>query len=824
MYFCFRVVLGAIENVDQCDLYDQENHEVSPALVIEPELQPDEDELLVGRRLVDVDYLFKQLQDISEHGPLGCNLKCLRIASEFRKGLDSNLTFKCSMCALKFDVSLVQKEETGMNVNQQIVSGVMSCGSGHSHLQTITAAVALPGISPEFYSSVHDQVCDWWETAAAHCMSEAVKEEAEYAMSVGNVNKDGVPLIPVSVDGCWSKRSYGKGYSALSGAAAIIGLKFGKVLFFGIKNKYCVVCARAAKNTEPPEHTCFKNYSGPSTGMESTILVEGFKRSLPDHGVIYNQFVADGDSSTYKKILDSRPYGDLIVEKIECKNHLFRNFCNALVKLSQDTKFPPELRKFLKERYMRLRTGVNYAIKHWSSRNLPFKQKISNLSADVLNGPQHVFGNHENCKDYFCVPEKRKPEPIGLMAQLDSSGLMKAIENISKKLSYQSRSLIHDCTSNLVESYNAQVAKYIGGKRVNYSQRRSYAGRCAAAVVAFNTGTLHTTTHKVVFGTEPNRLIAKLEKFRKRKVEKAKQTPPTFKKREVVVSKDAHYGENCQQPDMSPDEYEDRKISFLNELRLSSDERQELERSTVLQRHSTEWMTRRRKLLTSSVFGEVCKKRESTSCASLVKKIIYGGNLSTVPAIRYGIDNEETAIRQLEKQENIQIESCGLFVDREYEFLGTTPDGKYADGLVEIKCPVSLAKFSLENAMKKHPFWKLDSTSKTYLVNEQHHWYYQIQGQLHITQKDVCMLGIWFGETVPMKVYLIQRDDKFWKTKMETKLVKFYYDCMLPELVDPRHSRSMSIRDPPYIIKAMEERKARVQSTSKNLEPNVTNK
>lgn len=73
-----------------------------------------------------------------------------------------------------------------------------------------------------------------------------------------------------------------------------------------------------------------------------------------------------------------------------------------------------------------------------------------------------------------------------------------------------------------------------------------------------------------------------------------------------------------------------------------------------------------------------------------------------------------------------------------------------------------------------------------------------------------------------MKVYFIQRDDEFWKTKMEAKLVKFYYDCILPELVDPRHSRCMQIRDPPYIIKSMEERKARVQSASKRLEPNAT--
>lgn len=220
-------------------------------------------------------------------------------------------------------------------------------------------------------------------------------------------------------------------------------------------------------------------------------------------------------------------------------------------------------------------------------------------------------------------------------------------------------------------------------------------------------------------------------------------------------------------------------------------------------------MGRRRKLLTSSSFGEVCKKRQSTSCASLVKKIIYGSNISSVPAIRYRIDNEETAIKQLEKQEKIIIQSCGLFVDQEHGFLGTTPDGKYADGLIEIKCPSSLANLALDDAMKKHPFWKRDSDSDSYVINKTHHWYFQIQGQLHITKEDVCMLGIWFGEAIPMKVYLIQRDDEFWKAKMEPKFVAFYHDCLLPELVDPRHSRCMPIRDPPNVIRAMEERKNR---------------
>lgn len=467
---------------------------------------------------------------------------------------------------------------------------------------------------------------------------------------------------------------------------------------------------------------------------------------------------------------------------------------------------------------MRLRTGVTCAIKYWGAQNIPHDQKIKNLSKDILNGPKHVFGDHENCKEYFCTIEKRRSEPIGLMAQLVASGLLQAIENLCKKLSYHSRSLIHNVTSNIVESYNALVAKYVGGKRINFSLRRSYAGRCAAAVVSFNTVTLLTKTHQVIFGTEPNTLISKLERrLHKNRIRKPKTS---FRQKKTIVSvlKDPHYGVNAQQPDMSPDVFEDAKTAFLNDLKLSSAEREELERSTVLQRNSAEWMCKRRKLLTSSFFGEVCAKRESTSCTGLVSRIVYGSNISHLPALRYGIVNEENAKRQLQLQENITIEDCGLFVDQEHEFLGTTPDGKYENGIIEIKCPKSVQQLLLADAMKKHSIWKWDSTSKSYIININHSWYYQIQGQLHITKEAICMLGIWFGADLPLKVHIIQRDDEFWKTKMESKLIRFYFDCVLPELVDPRISRSMPIRDPPYVIKAMKEKEKMVSEKTERME------
>lgn len=75
-------------------------------------------------------------------------------------------------------------------------------------------------------------------------MNEAAEEEKNIALEKGHVSKDDIPIIDVVVDGCWSKRSYRKNYSALSGAAAIIGKQTKKILFLGIKNKHCNICAQ----------------------------------------------------------------------------------------------------------------------------------------------------------------------------------------------------------------------------------------------------------------------------------------------------------------------------------------------------------------------------------------------------------------------------------------------------------------------------------------------------------------------------------------------------------------------------------------------------
>lgn len=96
--------------------------------------------------------------------------------------------------------------------------------------------------------------------------------------------------------------------------------------------------------------------------MESDIIVEGFSHSIKTHNLIYKNLIGDGDSSVIKKIRMIKPYGtDILVEKIECTNHILRNYSNRLRDLSTKRKstsggiIPGFIRTKLKENILRLR-------------------------------------------------------------------------------------------------------------------------------------------------------------------------------------------------------------------------------------------------------------------------------------------------------------------------------------------------------------------------------------------------------------------------------------------------------------------------------------
>lgn len=78
-------------------------------------------------------------------------------------------------------------------------------------------------------------------------------------------------------------------------------------------------------------------------------------------------------------------------------------------------------------------------------------------------------------------------------------------------------------------------------------------------------------------------------------------------------------------------------------------------------------------------------------------------------------------------------------------------------------------------------------------MKRKHPYYYQIQGQLQIADKLYCDFIIYNGKQIAVERIL--RDDNFWKNTMFPKLQKFYFNCILPEIIDARIPRRMEIRD-----------------------------
>lgn len=457
----------------------------------------------------------------------------------------------CSMCGSNFQLKTCHDEESVSDVNHSAVSGSILIGCGLSNLNELAASINLPVLNKSLYSKCHKNLFGWWKLAAETTMNDAAAEETEKATERSAA---GTPMISVTADACWSKRSYKSNYSSLAGVGTIIGLNSGKVLHISVK--YCIVCMRARnKNNNPPEHPCNINHRGSSTSMEQVAIVEGFKKSEQHHNLIYSQLIADGDASTYKNILESRPYPHVTVQKIECSNHLMRNYNGKNINLTKDTSIPLNQRKLLNsDRINRLRVAVKAAVRFRKAQNLLFNDAVKKLCNDILNSPKHVFGDHSDCEEYYCSPEKKlEPNNIPNITEL----LAKLMANTTA-LSNHAQSLLHNLNNNRAEQFNSIVAKYVGGKRINYALTNSYTLRCYAAVVAFNTGAPIYTLHKTISHKSPSVAMKTFEMRKRTKNTKKKVWKP--RRRLNFISSNVDYGESCQKPDMTDDEYERAKV------------------------------------------------------------------------------------------------------------------------------------------------------------------------------------------------------------------------------------------------------------------------
>ncbi|XP_075556529.1 uncharacterized protein LOC142588576 [Dermacentor variabilis] len=797
--------------------------------------QPEEPNIS-GRRIVSLSHFVDVVRSLDNHM---CPKSTGRFVfvKEHRVGLWSELTFSCTECGeiKKLTTDPVPEptsltDKTILGINDAAVWAFMSIGSGHSQFEEAMSIIEVPAMSKGAFLRREESLGKCWKAVLLDQMIKAGKEEKTLAEEAGDFCKDGVtPHITVIVDGGWSHRSHGHRYSANSGVAVIIGKLTKKLLYLGVRNKLCSTCEHYARTgKEKKEHLCYKNWNESSGAMESDIIVEDFQRSVEMHGVEYRTFIGDGDSSVLHQILTKVEYGRF-VKKRECANHVVKCYTTRLYAIAKETK---GISAYLSgPRIKRIKNGARKAIKHYANilrdvqgtaeeKDAQKAELTLELAADLINGPKHVFGCHDKCKSYFCDGTKGDNvyENMPKVLQLK---IVTAANIIAEKAGR----LVTNDTSNLAEAVMSLVAKLSGGKQINRCQKGSYEHRCYGAGLSFQLGPhWHCATTKAVTCKSPAAILkryankkfcqkASKESLRRKLFE---ENGHLQRRRKESPMKDSrcHYGPNCQKPDMPLEQFSEKEANILKSLQVDKKRRIEIEEHTRGQADNCTWHVERQMRLTVSNFYAVCRRRESTPCDALVKSLLYK-NSFTSAALEHGKQQEQVAVRLYEEETGTRVQPCGLFVDQEYGFLAASPDGLVgSDGILEVKCPFTAKEMEPCEAAKK--FNQRSQILEPPALSNSHRYYYQVQGQLNITKRSFCHFVVYTSKGI--HVQRIEREESFWKLKMLPFLIRFYRDCLLPEIVDPRITRSMPIRRPQWNERAIEaQRKIKEAATKSKL-------
>lgn len=762
--------------------------------------------------LVNFSKVWDQLTfELATHKP-DCSIQNVKVHHQKREGNRICFEYKCTECIWSANIWTTTNDDKTLEINEALVLGGINSGTSYTQMKKLFSAAGIRFMNNKRYRSCRDNAYKILWDSIRESMKKAGKEELEMALADGN-EKDGKGLITVLADGSWMKRSYKTGsFNSPAGLVYIIGQRTGKILWLEVKDMYCSICDRAnRRNTKPMKHECYKNWSreDSSSSMESVSIAEGFQKSIEEHNLIYSTLIADGDSSVFKRIRDIDPYGeyDIEVKKVECSKHLRRAFKNRIKEIVTSKRGRiGRPRQIVLASAKKCITELNNILQHyWQEEREITEELCAELSAAIDIIPRHVFGDHENCSagHPLCngAAESDEANQVPLLEQWD---FVHEVEEAISRLSRHAESLLLNYDTNLLESAYAIVAEKIGGKRINFALRNEYHVRIMAAALQFNTRKVITTYYEKA-GKETPKIAKNVEEESLKYHESRKSKPVqrrNRRKRRTYGDKD--YGPNCQQVDMDSKTYATQLAKVEEKEKETMQNCDNIEKETRRQEKCSKWHRLRKVFITGTHCHKICRKREHTSCHTIVKDIRRPMDKKSA-AISWGNRNEPIARKKLVEVLNCSIEDNGLFVHRSIPGLAATPDGclSQRNEIIEIKCPFSaVSDQTLTQAYLRrvNPITRLFTDESCTAIRKSHEYYYQVQMQLNVSEKSTCHFMVWIP--TDFRVILIKKDVEFWNAEMKPKLVLFYETCLKPEIVDSRLARGMKVKDPPHILDA----------------------
>ena len=248
---------------------------------------------------------------------------------------------------------------------------------------------------------------------------------------------------------------------------------------------------------------------------------------------------------------------------------------------------------------------------------------------------------------------------------------------------------------------------------------------------------------------------------------------------------------------------EEKSASMMAKLpRLSDVDITKVAKLTAQQSNSRLWGRIRKGRLTASNFGRVSSRFRTLDNPADARKdtrpilceLMGYSTTPNMPQLQHGKDGEKAA-RPLyltyltEKGHvNAQLTLTGLHIDKQYVFLGASPDLLIScdcckPGLAEIKCPFIAHPDQLKEQA---------CLDENLSLKRNHKYFFQIQGQMGITNRCWCDFVMCVGDKV--FVERIDFDEKVWND-LQKSLVQFFRRLLLPEIISNENRPQNQVRE-----------------------------
>lgn len=257
---------------------------------------------------------------------------------------------------------------------------------------------------------------------------------------------------------------------------------------------------------------------------------------------------------------------------------------------------------------------------------------------------------------------------------------------------------------------------------------------------------------------------------------------------EVVAFPKIPMPDSCNQSFTPPEGFSVTADPILQQIKINIEQAWFLQSNTTAQAQDKRWLQEREIRLTASNFGKVLYRKKEPS-EPFLKSIFEPKDLSKVSSIQHGKQNEVIVrskyARKMQKQlhKNFTVYECGLVVNPSHPYLGASPDGKVFDptsaspfGLLEIKCPYTWRKHSIEAACQD-PNFPCEMINGVPRLKRDHKqgYYAQVQGQLALSGLPWCDFVVYLSGSHTLCVERISFDTDYWNNTLLPLLSSFYF-------------------------------------------------